>query len=260
MCTTASGHLGPAGRTGIRGGTGGRAAAPARGGAARRGRRAGRRGRRSGPPARRRSTPGRPSHARAAQLAAPSASGTPSRVQRRDLVRDPAVPDAAARVRARVDRHPGLGGAPDDVARAGVQRAHVRGVGREAVRAVRDAREVVDVDQRGDQRGAARGPSRRSGRRSARCRARCSRSPRRSARAARRVPNTCAVTRAPAACADLDRRGQHVVGPQRGEVADRPVDPVAHQLDPAVAGARPARATASGSSAGSSSSRPRPGM
>ena len=33
----------------------------------------------------------------------------------------------------------------------------------------------------------------------------------------------------------VDRRDQHVVGPQRGEVADAAVDPVADQLDPAVA-------------------------
>ena len=34
----------------------------------------------------------------------------------------------------------------------------------------------------------------------------------------------------------VDGGDQHVVGPERGEVALAPVDPVAHQLDPAVAG------------------------
>src|SRR5208283_5531708 len=36
----------------------------------------------------------------------------------------------------------------------------------------------------------------------------------------------------------VDRRLEHVVGPQRGEVADRAVDPVPHHLDPAVAATR----------------------
>jgi hypothetical protein len=36
---------------------------------------------------------------------------------------------------------------------------------------------------------------------------------------------------------DRDRLDEHVVGPQRGEVADPAVDPVPHQLDPAVPGA-----------------------
>ena len=49
---------------------------------------------------------------------------------------------------------------------------------------------------------------------------------------------TCAVTRAPSACAAVDRRLQHVVGPQRRQIADAAVDPVADQLDPAVAPAR----------------------
>ncbi len=45
---------------------------------------------------------------------------------------------------------------------------------------------------------------------------------------------TCAVTRAPSACA-ASIAALHVVGPQRRQIADLTVDPVAHQLDPAVA-------------------------
>ena len=57
----------------------------------------------------------------------------------------------------------------------------------------------------------------------------------------------------------VDRGHQHVVGPQRRQVADAAVDPVADELHPAVP-RRPGRRPRSGSSAGSSRSTARPGM
>ena len=51
-------------------------------------------------------------------------------------------------------------------------------------------------------------------------------------------PNTCAVTRAPSAWAASIAAFEHLVGPQRGQIADPAVDPVADELDPAVAAAR----------------------
>ena len=42
----------------------------------------------------------------------------------------------------------------------------------------------------------------------------------------------------PVGVCGLDRRLEHVVGPQRGEIADFAVDPVADQLHPAVAAPR----------------------
>ena len=87
------------------------------------------------------------------------------------------------------------------------------------------------------------------GRRSARCRARCSRCPA-PIRAGQRVgAEDVRGDPGPRGVRGGDRRDQHVVGPQRGEVAAVAVDPVADQLDPAVAAAACSR-TACGSSAG----------
>ena len=50
-------------------------------------------------------------------------------------------------------------------------------------------------------------------------------------------PKQCAVTRAPSSCAAATACAEHVGRPARREVAGVAVDPVADQLDPAVAGA-----------------------
>ena len=72
-------------------------------------------------------------------------------------------------------------------------------------------------------------------------------------------PNTCAVTRAPSRVGRGDRLDEDVIAPQRREIAGAPVDPVADQLDPAVAAAG-LLATSAGSCDSSSISIGRPGM
>ncbi len=49
-------------------------------------------------------------------------------------------------------------------------------------------------------------------------------------------PNACVVIRTPGSVSGRDRRDQRVVIPRGREIADRPVDPVTDQLDPAVPG------------------------
>src|SRR5699024_12172689 len=79
----------------------------------------------------------------------------PNALGRLHLVGDATVRDHAAGVGAGVDRHAGFAGRADTRPAAGVQRAHVRGIGRVLGRRVGDAGKVLDVDQRRVQCGAA---------------------------------------------------------------------------------------------------------
>ena len=71
-----------------------------------------------------------------------------------------------------------------------------------------------------------------------RCRARCSRCRPRSGRAAPPSPKQCAVTLAPCVVRDRDRLGERLRRERRRQVARLAADPVADQLDPAVAALR----------------------
>ena len=115
-----------------------------------------------------------------------------------------------------------------------VQPAHVRGVRREARGPIGDGRERVNVDERGDEGRTAFGHD-----------------------ADQLVGQPGAVLdavdpgveqvgqgllgegvdRDPCACdvRPLDRRPQRIRRPQRRQVADLPIDPVADELDPAIA-------------------------
>src|SRR6476469_4341380 len=155
-------------------------------------------------------------------------------VERDDLVDDAAVCDAAAGVRAGVPRDARRQDVGDGLPDAAVQVEHVSRVDRVLRRGLREARERLDVDQRRDQRGAVGGHQL----------DRVGREPgavldavdaggdearqRLLAEHVRGDPGAGLV-------GDLDRLGQHVVRPQRREVALVAVDPVADQLDPAVA-------------------------
>ena len=138
----------------------GRGAASAAVAAARRGRRAGRRRRRRGRRARPPRCTGRPSQLRAAQDAAASAAsaGSPAACSARTSSAITPCVDAAAGVGAGEHRHAGLVRGPDHRAGPCVQPPHRARVGRELLLPRRrEAREVLDVDQRRDDGGAAGG-------------------------------------------------------------------------------------------------------
>ena len=179
----------------------------------------------------------RPSHALADQAGGVEGGGgrQPSGVQRLDLVHDAAVPDHAAGVSAGVDGHAGLVGFEDPLRPPLPQRAHVgRVTGELGLRPRGDVREGGDVDERGDNRHALFDETRQvPGSRPVACSMQSIPASSMSSRVS--SAKQCAVTRAlhrgrPDGV--LDRRGREA----GGEVAGVTVDPVPHELDPAVAG------------------------
>lgn len=73
--------------------------------------------------------PAQPASSIPARRAQRLVRGHPNPLQRRYLVSDPSVLDRAARIGARVYRHPRLPRRSDPPIAAGIQVAHVRGIG-----------------------------------------------------------------------------------------------------------------------------------
>ena len=140
-----------------------------------------------------------------------------------------------------VDRHPGLVGRHDRVAAPGVQVAHVLGVRRElrARPPRRTSGKLSSCITVGTSAAPRSRPSRRSGRRTARCRARCSRCRPSirpgSDRLAEAVRGDLGAVLVRDPRSPRRRRRPGSEGARSPDVA---VDPVADQLDPAVAALR----------------------
>ena len=182
----------------------------------------------------------RPSQVRARHDAAPSASARRQPVGREldDLLADQAVRQHPAGVGAGVDRDPRLVRRADHLAPGGVQPHHVVGVRRELRRGRR--RRTPGKLSSCLTVGTSATPlatiaSMRSADSPVPCSMQSMPEPIRSGSAS--SPKTCAVTRAPSACAACHRGVQRLAGPRRGQVAGLPLDPVADELDPAVAAA-----------------------
>ena len=205
-----------------------------------RGRRAGRRRRRRGRrarPARCRAGPARRGPARTPAASA-SSGGSPTCSCRASTSRaDQAVRQHPAGVGAGVDRDAGLVGRRAAVASQRACRARMCAAyaGNFAPPCVGVRREVVDLHPGRHQRGAAAGPSRRctSSVRPVPCSMQSM--PAATSSATDCSPKQCAVTRAPSSWARLDRRRSDVGRPAGRQVAGVAVDPVADELDPAVA-------------------------
>src|SRR2546423_2230118 len=160
-------------------------------------------------------------------------TGEPGGAQCNDLTPDATVLDSPAGVAAGVNRDSRVDDSPDGVPEPGVQRPHVRGVTRVLGGAVGDRREGLDVDQCRYQGGPPRGHLGDGVRRQAG--AVLDAVDAGGDQAGQRVG-------AEDVCGDPgsrvvrggDRLGEHVIGPQGGEVTRRAVNPVTHPLDPAV--------------------------
>ena len=207
------------------------------------------RGRRAGPPGRPRGRRGRPRPGRGSR-----ASPGPARSRRastsggghagrscssQDLLGGQAVVDAAAGVGADVDRHARPRTRPGPPPGSRSRRAtHVVGVPGELVpRLLGDVPERPDVDHRGDQRGAPPGHlvDQVAGDRPVPCSTEST--PARDHDRHAPPRRTCAPRPGhPAACAAATAAAIVAGVPGRRQVADGPVDPVADQLHPAVAG------------------------